>query len=161
MSLVYLILGGNQGNRVEIISKAIDMLTDKIGPKILISALYESESWGFKSELFVNQVVIIKTILTPSKVLSATQQIEAQLGRIRKTGDFEPRSIDIDLLYFDSLTISLSDLLIPHPRIAERRFVLEPLAEIAPNFKDPATGKSVQEMLNQCADTSKVWKLNR
>jgi 2-amino-4-hydroxy-6-hydroxymethyldihydropteridine diphosphokinase len=159
MSLAYLILGGNQGNRIEIISKAIDMLTNKIGPKISISALYESESWGFKSELFVNQIIIIETDLSPSEVLSGTQQIESQLGRIRNKAEFEARTIDIDLLYFDSLIISQENLYIPHPKISGRRFVLVPLAEIAPDFKDPATGISVFEMLDQCPDTSKVWRL--
>ncbi|MEI7828285.1 MAG: 2-amino-4-hydroxy-6-hydroxymethyldihydropteridine diphosphokinase [Prolixibacteraceae bacterium] len=159
MSLAYLILGGNQGNRVEIFSKAIDLITSKIGLKLAISAMYESESWGFKSELFINQAVIIETILSPSEVLSGTQQIETLLGRVRKTDGYEARTIDIDLLYFDSLVIREADLQIPHPKIAERRFVLVPLAEIAPDLRDSVTGITVLEMLAECADASKVWKL--
>jgi 2-amino-4-hydroxy-6-hydroxymethyldihydropteridine diphosphokinase len=161
MSLAYLILGGNQGNRVEIISKAIDLVTSMIGRKLAISAYYESESWGFKSELFVNQAVIIDTLLSPSELLSVTQQIEGLLGRVRNTEGYEARTIDIDLLYFDSLVISERNLQIPHPKIAERRFVLIPLAEIAPDFRDPVTGITVFQMLAQCSDTTKVWELYR
>jgi 2-amino-4-hydroxy-6-hydroxymethyldihydropteridine diphosphokinase len=157
MSLVYLILGGNRGNRSEIFSGAINLLTSEIGPQIAISSVYESESWGFESELFLNQVIIIETQLSPVEVLRRTQQIEVQLGRVRKSEGYEPRTLDIDLLYYDSLVISSPDLTIPHPRISERKFVLVPLAEIAPTLKDPFTGMTVEEMLHKCADTSKVW----
>ena len=106
MSLVYLILGGNQGNRAEIISRAIDLVTSEIGPKIASSASYESESWGFKSEPFINQIIIINTNLSPTEVLVRTQQIEIRLGRIRETSGYEARTIDIDLLYYDSLVLN-------------------------------------------------------
>jgi 2-amino-4-hydroxy-6-hydroxymethyldihydropteridine diphosphokinase len=157
MSLVYLILGGNRGNRSEIFSGAINLLTSEIGPQIAISSVYESESWGFESELFLNQVIIIETQLSPVEVLRHTQQIEVQSGRVRKSEGYEPRTLDIDLLYYDSLVINSPDLTIPHPRISERNFVLVPLAEIAPTLKDPVTGMTVEEMLQKCADTSKVW----
>ena len=157
MSLVYLILGGNRGNRLEIFSGAINLLTSKIGPKIAISSVYESESWGFESELFLNQVIILKTQLSPVDVLSHTQQIEVQLGRVRTSEGYEPRTLDIDLLYYDSLVINSPDLTIPHPRISERKFVLVPLAEIAPDLKDPVTGITIEEMLQKCTDNSKVW----
>jgi len=105
MSLVYLILGGNRGNRREIIASAIDLVTSKIGPKISVSALFESEPWGFSSELFVNQVIAIETDMFPNEILIASQQIEAQLGRIRNSGGYEARTIDIDLLYYDSVVL--------------------------------------------------------
>ncbi len=157
MSLVYLILGGNRGNRPEIFSSAIKLLNSKIGPQKAISSLYESESWGFESELFLNQVIIIETPLSPFEVLVHTQQIESQLGRVRNTDGYEPRTIDIDLLYYGSQLINSSGLTIPHPMIAKRKFVLVPLAEIAPNLKDPVTGMTVSGMLQKCNDTSKVW----
>ncbi len=157
MSLVYLILGGNRGNRPEIFSSAIKLLNSEIGPQKAISSLYESESWGFESELFLNQVIIIETPLSPFEVLLHTQQIESQLGRVRNREGYEPRTIDIDLLYYGSQVINSSGLTIPHPMIAKRKFVLVPLAEIAPNLKDPVTGMTVSGMLQKCNDTSKVW----
>ncbi|MCK9640604.1 MAG: 2-amino-4-hydroxy-6-hydroxymethyldihydropteridine diphosphokinase [Prolixibacteraceae bacterium] len=159
MSLVYLILGGNQGNRGEIIESAIDLVTSKIGQKSVASSLYESESWGFSSELFLNQVIAIETNMSPDEILITCQQIEVQLGRIRKGAGYEARTIDIDLLYYNSIVLKSPDLTIPHPRIADRRFVLVPLAEIAPDYKDPISGKKVIEMLQDCTDPSKVWRL--
>ncbi|MCX6223065.1 MAG: 2-amino-4-hydroxy-6-hydroxymethyldihydropteridine diphosphokinase [Bacteroidia bacterium] len=159
MSLVYLILGGNRGNRREIISSAIDLVTSKIGPKTSASALYESEPWGFSSELFVNQVIAIKTDMSPDEILISSQQIEVQLGRVRNSVGYEARTIDIDLLYYDSVILDSPDLTIPHPRIADRRFVLVPLAEIASEYIDPLSGKKVIEMLQECTDPSKVWRL--
>jgi 2-amino-4-hydroxy-6-hydroxymethyldihydropteridine diphosphokinase len=159
MPFVYLILGGNKGNRTKIIAEAIDLVTSHIGQKKAISGLYESESWGFKSEPFVNQVVKIETLLSPHDVLKCSQHIENQLGRIRKSAGYEARTIDIDLLYYDSLVLNASDLTIPHPRIAERRFVLVPLAEIAPDLIDPVTGLTVSEMLQQCPDTLEVKRI--
>ncbi len=160
MPLVYLILGGNRGNRTKIISEAIDLVTSKIGQKIAVSELYESESWGFKSDLFVNQAIKLETILSPTEILLITQQIENQLGRVRKSAGYEARTIDIDMLYYDSLILNAVDLTIPHPRIAERKFVLVPLAEIAPDLKDPVTGLTISEMLEGCQDISVVQRLN-
>ncbi|MEK7719931.1 MAG: 2-amino-4-hydroxy-6-hydroxymethyldihydropteridine diphosphokinase [Bacteroidota bacterium] len=159
MSLVYLILGGNRGNRREIISSAIDLVTSKIGRKISASTLCESESWGFSSELFVNQVIAIETDMSPNEILITSKQIEVQLGRVRNSGGYEARTMDIDLLYYDSVVLDSPGLTIPHPRIADRRFVLVPLAEIAPDFIDPLSGKKVIEMLQECTDPSKVWRL--
>jgi len=159
MPLVYLILGGNQGNRNEIISQAIDLVTNKIGLQTKCSSRYESESWGFKSEPFINQIIAINTDLNPEEILTEIHSIEAQLGRTRKTNQYEARTIDIDLLYIDSLVINTTKLTVPHPRIALRRFVLLPLAEIAPDLIDPGTGKTVAEMLEQCSDRSEIRRL--
>jgi len=159
MSLVYLILGGNQGNRTEIFCKAIDLVSSDIGQIVAKSALYESESWGFQSDLFINQAVIVNTNLRPALVLAQTQHIETSLGRSRKSAGYESRTMDIDLLYYDEMVVQEQGLTIPHPRIAERMFVLVPMAEIAPHFKDPITGDTISEMLRNCLDLSKVWLL--
>jgi 2-amino-4-hydroxy-6-hydroxymethyldihydropteridine diphosphokinase len=121
-----------------------------------ISALYESDSWGFVSEPFINQVIIIETTLTPEEVLARTQKIEIQLGRTRNKDGYEARTIDIDLLYYDDLVVCSKTLILPHPRISERRFVLVPLNEVAPNKTDPITGRKVNEMLHACSDISAV-----
>lgn len=159
MSLAYVILGGNRGNREENISAAIDLLTSQIGPVCSKSALYESEAWGFSSENFINQVVALETTLPPHEVLEQCLDIETRLGRVRNSGSYEARTIDIDILYFDSMVINSEKLTLPHPRIAARRFVLIPLAEIAPLLADPATGMTVTEMLRKCNDPSGVWKM--
>jgi 2-amino-4-hydroxy-6-hydroxymethyldihydropteridine diphosphokinase len=159
MPIVYLILGGNQGNRNEIISEAIDLVTSQIGIQTDSSSRYESESWGFKSEPFINQIIVLNTDLNPEEILEKIHSIEDQLGRTRKTNQYEARTIDIDLLYMDSRVINSTNLVVPHPRIASRRFVLLPLAEIAPELLDPVTGKTVAEMLDLCSDTSCVRRL--
>lgn len=157
MSLVYLILGGNRGNTEEIFLRAIDLVTSNIGPITGRSSLYKSEPWGFDSDVFMNQVITVRTDLSPQDVLAQIQHIENQLGRVRISKDYEARTIDIDLLYFDNLVFSSSDLTIPHPRTADRKFVLIPLAEIAPDLTDPGTGMTVREMLLKCEDPSGVW----
>jgi len=157
MSLVYLILGGNRGNTEEIFSQAIDLVTSKIGLIKMHSSRYLSESWGFESDVFMNQVIIVQTNLLPFEVLSVIQYIENQLGRTRTSSIYEARTIDIDLLYYDDLVISSPELTIPHPRIADRKFVLVPLAEIAKDLMDPLTRLTVQDMLDNCTDQLKVW----
>jgi 2-amino-4-hydroxy-6-hydroxymethyldihydropteridine diphosphokinase len=159
MPLVYLILGGNQGNRNEIISEAIDLVTSQIGIPTVSSSRYESESWGFRSEPFINQIIVLNTDLNPDEILDKIHTIETQLGRTRKTNQYEARTIDIDLLYMDSCVINSARLTVPHPRIASRRFVLLPLTEIAPELLDPVIGRTVSEMLEHCSDTSFVRRI--
>ena len=157
MSLVFLILGGNRGNTEEIFSRVIDLVTNNIGPIVTKSSLYKSESWGFESDVFMNQVIIVRSDISPHEVLCQTQRIEDLLGRTRSSQDYEARTIDIDILYIDNLIVSSSDLTIPHPRIADRKFVLIPLVEVAKDLRDPRTGMTTQEMLLQCPDPSGVW----
>jgi 2-amino-4-hydroxy-6-hydroxymethyldihydropteridine diphosphokinase len=160
MSLVFLILGGNRGNRLEIFSAAIDLVTKEIGAINTVSSRYESESWGFTSDVFMNQVIKVETNLSPTEVLNGIHHIEAQLGRVRKTGGYEARTIDIDLLYYGELVINTPELTVPHPRIAERRFVLAPLAEIEPGFIDPVSGLTVLSMLEKCRDNLMVKRID-
>jgi 2-amino-4-hydroxy-6-hydroxymethyldihydropteridine diphosphokinase len=161
MSLVFLILGGNQGKWKEIFSEAIHKIECQIGQIQLMSSHYKSESWGFESEMFVNQIVVVDSDLSPAKILGLCQQIENALGRTRKGDGYEARTMDIDLLYYDSLIVESPSLQIPHPRIAQRRFVLVPLVEIASDFKDPVTGLTAREMLKNCPDPLQVWKISQ
>ncbi len=151
-----LILGGNQGDRKELLSRAIEKLEEK-GKILLKSRMYESESWGNVAQgNFLNQVVMVETSLTSSDFLAFVQGIENKLGRTRneKWGN---RTMDIDILFWGNEQIYTADLTVPHPFIQERKFVLAPLAEILPDWIHPVFQKSVSQLLEECQDPSKVW----
>ena len=139
MHQVYLGLGSNLGDREEHIRKAIALIGESIGLVIRQSSLIETEPWGFESaNRFLNGVILVETSLTPRQLLKATQKIERQLGRKKKSTDsclltpvsYSDRSIDIDILLYDDLTIDEPDLKIPHPLMQQRDFVMIPLREI-------------------------------
>ena len=141
MHQVYLGLGSNLGDREEHIRKAIALIGESIGLVIRQSSLIESEPWGFESaNRFLNSVILVETTLTPRQLLKATQKIERQLGRKKKSTDsciltpvsYSDRSIDIDILLYDDLTVDEPDLKIPHPLMEQRDFVMIPLNEIKP-----------------------------
>ena len=160
MTKVYLLLGGNLGDKGKIFSKARVNLNKQIGEITLQSAVYETEPWGFESiDLFWNQVLEISTTLSPEEVLLKTQQTEHELGRIRKSNQYNSRIIDIDILFFGDQVVSLENLTIPHPRIQERKFVLAPLNEIVPEFIHPVLQKTIGELLTECNDQLRVRKV--
>ena len=141
MHQVYLGLGSNLGDREEHIRKAIALIGESIGLVIRQSSLIETEPWGFESaNRFLNGVILVETSLTPRQLLKATQKIERQLGRKKKSTDsclltpvsYSDRSIDIDILLYDDLTVDEPDLKIPHPLMEQRDFVMIPLNEIKP-----------------------------
>lgn len=150
MAIVYLSLGSNLGNRRRIVKDAIQMIGQKVGPVLRQSSLIETDPWGFESpNKFINACVCCHTVLSPRELLQATQQIEKVMGRTGKStnGEYHDRIIDIDILYYDSLTLHTPSLTIPHPHISERAFVLAPLAEIAPGHIDPVSGLTSAQML--------------
>lgn len=160
MSMLFLLLGGNQGDKRQIFEQALARIKSQLGPIRQYSSIYETEPWGFESEaIFWNQVVLVQTALTPYEVLAHTQAIEKELGRVRHATQYADRLIDLDLLFYDQEIIQTPSLEIPHPRIHERRFVLAPLAEIAPNFMHPTFMKKVSELLSACSDPLKVKRL--
>ena len=133
LHIVYLGLGSNIGARLEMIEKAIKLIAEQVGDVVLQSALYETEPWGFNSKnLFINGAIACQTALSPLEVLQKTQEIEKQLGRTHKTknGEYEDRVIDIDILLYDDLHLTHSQVVIPHPHIANRPFVYQPLCDI-------------------------------
>jgi 2-amino-4-hydroxy-6-hydroxymethyldihydropteridine diphosphokinase len=149
MTIVYLGLGSNQGDRVGYVQQALQLLKDSAGVRVLsTSSFYETEPVGFKDqEWFVNAAVAIETILTPTTLLETCQRIENQLGRVRDPGNRNgPRSIDIDILFFDTLIVDEPGLSIPHPRVHERAYALVPLLEINPRVTHPACGKTVEQL---------------
>lgn len=133
MSIVYLGLGSNLGNKEQHITTAVKHLEQRVGKVRRLSSLLKTEPWGFTSpHSFVNAAVSIDTILSPHEVLEATQQIERDMGREQKSmnGEYHDRIIDIDILLYDDMEINEKDLTIPHPLMHQRDFVMIPLREI-------------------------------
>lgn len=144
MSKAYISLGSNQGDRMELLRKAVAMLNAKEATRVLCaSSVYETAPVGYVDQPpFLNAVVAIETELSPHELLAACQAIEAALGRVR-TVRWGPRTIDLDIILIDDLQIDDERLTVPHPRMAERAFVLVPLAEIAPGAKSAGEEVSV------------------
>ncbi|WP_159517748.1 2-amino-4-hydroxy-6-hydroxymethyldihydropteridine diphosphokinase [Sunxiuqinia indica] len=161
MAKLFLLLGGNQGNRKQVFAKTLELIASTVGSIVKYSSVYETEPWGFESEdLFWNQAVIVETDLDPQAVLLQTQLIEKKLGRVRHSEQYCSRLIDLDLLFYDDQIIKNDELEIPHPRIAERRFVLQPLVEISPEFIHPTFNKTIAQLLDVCPDRLIVNKLS-
>ncbi|PIE86441.1 MAG: 2-amino-4-hydroxy-6-hydroxymethyldihydropteridine diphosphokinase [Bacteroidia bacterium] len=129
-----------------------------IGDIIHESSIFETEPWGFDDEsYFLNKVVMLKTQLLPTEILAQIRIIENLLERKRKTIGYEGRTIDLDILFFNNEIIdSKPELVVPHPHLHERKFVLIPLNEIAPNFIHPVLLKSVKELVYECGDTCEI-----
>jgi 2-amino-4-hydroxy-6-hydroxymethyldihydropteridine diphosphokinase len=157
MAIVYLGLGANLGDRRKQLITATALLAGRAGDMLALSGFYETAPWGFDSpRAFLNRAIQLETILTPSALLSVTQQIERELGRTSKTSGaaYQDRLIDIDILFYDRLILEQPGLVLPHPRIQERLFVLRPLAEIAPAFQHPVLHQTVTELLAKAEETA-------
>jgi 2-amino-4-hydroxy-6-hydroxymethyldihydropteridine diphosphokinase len=142
---LYLSLGTNLGDRLTNLLIAITNLPPKVNP-VIRSSIYESEPWGYSDQpVFLNQVIKAATDLEPLDLLAYVKSTEVQMGR-QETFRFGPRLIDLDILFYDELVLETPLLTIPHPRIAERAFILVPLAEIAPDLLHPILGKSIQQI---------------
>lgn len=152
MTIAYLLLGTNIGCRADHLKKATALIGQRAGTIHMSSSIYETAAWGkIKQEDYLNQVLQLETALSPEQLLETTADIENQMGRIRKS-KWGPRIIDIDILFYGDTVRSDDKLTLPHPFIAKRRFVLTPLAEIAPNLVHPVLQKRVEKLLSQCTD---------
>lgn len=161
--MVYLSLGTNIGDKEQNLLTALDKIDKQIGNVVSQSAFFATAPWGFESvNTFLNACVAVETDLSPEELLNECQAIERQMGRTQKstvatqadgstTAVYHDRVIDIDILLFDNRIIKTPRLTIPHPLMHRRRFVLEPLAQIAYDVNIPGTSMSVGEMLNTLA----------
>ena len=150
--IVYFSLGTNLGDKEQNLRMAVQHIEERIGKVISLSAFYVTAPWGFDSDnSFLNAAVAVDTALSPLDILDITQDIERHLGRLIKSSNrvYSDRIIDIDLLLIDNLTIDTERLTLPHPLMTERRFVMEPLAEIAPHLVHPLLGKTMLELLEK------------
>lgn len=157
MNQAYLLLGGNSEQTCDHFRLALIELERKEAKVLSKSGVYRSPSWGYESADFLNVCVLLETNLNPISLLSRCMEIEIRLGRSRKeTGGYQDRSIDIDILYFNQEVVQMEDLIIPHPRIYNRRFALVPMLEIAGDFLDPHFQSGIPELLKNCPDSSEV-----
>jgi 2-amino-4-hydroxy-6-hydroxymethyldihydropteridine diphosphokinase len=153
-------IGGNLGEREANLEEAQDFIDFNIGDVTATSSIYESEPWGMTNvPNFLNQVVQIQTELSNDELLTEIAELEEFFGRERSKEGYVSREMDIDVLFIGEEIIDTESLRVPHPRLAERRFVLTPLAEIAPEFVHPEMKKSVQELLASCTDKGQVTRL--
>lgn len=148
MNVIYLGLGSNIGNCEAHIQQALDQLQTDDLRLFGKSSLYETEPMGLREQTwFLNQVAQFETEFSPLQLLERIQEIEKNLGRKREIIN-GPRTIDIDILLFGEVIMKTAELTIPHPRYRERRFVLEPLAELSPTLRDPETSQTIASMLD-------------
>ena len=174
-SAIFLSLGSNEGDRAGMLAKARMLISQHIGSILQKSSVHETEPWEMEgAEPFLNQVIQVKSVLQPVELLGVLQGIERELGRCRmpdagyripdssSTSHLSPltsylsRPIDIDILFYREEVLDTPELTIPHPLIAERRFVLVPLEEIARELVHPVLGKSMEELLEACGDSGDV-----
>ncbi len=155
--VVYLGLGSNMGNRRENLDKALDLLSQRL-PVGQVSSLYDTEPVGNTNQpRFLNLVCQVRTRLAPIELLALAKGIELKLGRASGKSN-APRPIDIDVLFYGDQVIKTPELVIPHPRLAERAFVLIPLAEIAPDLVHPVSGKTIRGLLQGVTETQGVLR---
>lgn len=146
MNRVFIALGSNLGDRAANLDAAIEAMEPDVHPR-QCSPVYETPPWGYLDQpKFLNQVIEAETSLSPARLLEYLKRIEVKVGR-KETFRFGPRMIDLDIIFYNGEVIDSPPLIIPHPRLAERSFVLMPLADLAPDYRHPILGDSVSEML--------------
>jgi len=138
MAIVYISLGSNVGDRLHYLIQATQHINETIGKVVKTSPITETAPWGVQNEQtnYLNQILAIETSLQPLAILVLTQNIEKMLGRTSK-GDYAPRTIDLDILYYDDLILQLPNLTIPHPLAHLRKFILDNMLQIAPDLWHP------------------------
>lgn len=156
----FLLIGGNLGDRFRMLETALWHIGNKLGKIATVSRVFETAPWGFTHETpFLNQAVEVETSLSPHDLLLGILEIERSMGRVRDGAQWKERIIDIDILFYDNIVLNDKKLRIPHPYLHERRFALEPLADINERIVHPVLRKSVRQMLSECPDRLEVKPL--
>jgi 2-amino-4-hydroxy-6-hydroxymethyldihydropteridine diphosphokinase len=159
MNIAYLLLGSNLNNPQKQLAKATKLIEASIGIVKRASAFYETAAWGNTNQPnFLNQVIIAHTTFDVYTTLQKNLAIEQKMGRVRTVKN-APRIIDIDILFFNKEIINTKDLVVPHPLLQQRRFVLTPLNELSPHFKHPILQKTIHQLLPICKDDLAVTKI--
>ena len=157
---VFILLGSNLGERQLLVNQACGMMEERCGKIVAKSRLYESEPWGFKSEhWFLNQVVVLNTEMSPDDLMDTLLSIEKDLGRDRSTPHegYVSRPMDLDILYWgNDLVVEKQHVIVPHPRLHKRRFTLLPLCDVAPDYVHPILKKTNRQLLEECDDSGIV-----
>jgi 2-amino-4-hydroxy-6-hydroxymethyldihydropteridine diphosphokinase len=157
MNRIFLSLGSNLGDRRNNLERAVILLEEQAGHIEARSAIYETEPWGFSSDKsFYNQAVELNSSQDPIHLLKILHDIERICGRRQKAVRYAPRTVDLDILFFNNCIIKTPDLVLPHPTLHLRRFVLIPLAEIAPHVIHPVLNRSIEQLRKSCTDQSAV-----
>ncbi|GAA4309313.1 2-amino-4-hydroxy-6-hydroxymethyldihydropteridine diphosphokinase [Compostibacter hankyongensis] len=160
MNTVFLLIGGNIEDRYKHLGKAVELISQQIGKIENVSAVYETAAWGIQEQAdYLNQAIQVNTYLTPQELMKAARSIETNMGRERRVV-WGPRIIDVDILFYNQEVIQEEKLFIPHPHLHERRFVLTPLEEIAPDLQHPVLKKTIRELLDACPDPLWVRKFS-
>jgi 2-amino-4-hydroxy-6-hydroxymethyldihydropteridine diphosphokinase len=158
--MLVLLLGSNLGRRSGNLQQARVLIAESIGSIKSVSSIYETAPWGYESQNgFLNQCITLWSDMDPGRILDSIHLIEAKLGREGRSLEYTDRRIDIDILFYGDMVLTLPDLQIPHSKIQDRRFSLVPLAEILPDFEHPILQKKISTLLSECKDKGMVKRI--
>ena len=159
---IYIGLGSNTGDRLYYLQSAVDAIHYEVGSVVALSSCYETPAMGFEGDAFLNACLEIRSNLSAELMLSKLLQIEEKYGRKRyEDGQYRARTLDLDILFFRDQNIETALLSVPHPRLEQRLFVLQPLAEINAEFTHPVSQKTIAQLLETCSDNSPISKLKK
>jgi 2-amino-4-hydroxy-6-hydroxymethyldihydropteridine diphosphokinase len=163
MAIIFIGLGSNEGTSIQILRDAYLDLKKNVGYLMESSSIYETAPWGFESQnSFLNAVLKFETNHTPEEILNILQYLETKAGRKRNESEnYTDRTLDLDLLYYDNIVSEKEELVLPHPRISERLFVLKPMVEIDAEWIDARHQKSMKQLLDDTTDISAIKKSSR